>query len=127
MKLKKKKTVKGMTLVEIIVALFVFTIMGTLMARIGTVAKSMLMNSNHLNNKTQAESSIGSVKDKNTLDTYCGASGESNGEQPVTFTVGSYGSVTGNRYDTKAADSVSGKNCDTNLDTNASLQFYILN
>lgn len=134
MKLKRKnKKLKGMTLIECIIAMAVLAITGVILARVGAMTNRLQINANHLNNKTQAEAAIGSVKDKDTLDDYCQATDDagnlitSNGEQSVTIQVGGYGSVTANRYSTKGADVVSDKDCDTNLDDDASLQFYILN
>jgi len=126
---KCPKKVKGMTLIEVLIALTVFTIAGTLMVKIGSAAKSQLLNSNHLNNKTQAEAAIGSVKDKTTLDSISSTTSVSNGEQEVTFRIGSYGTVNAKRYDTLAADKEAennGKNCKTGLSDNASLHFYIM-
>ncbi len=118
---KSVKRVKGMTLIEILIAMAVFAVAGLMMVKVGAASKSQLMNSNHLNNKTQAEAAIGGKKDKDTLNTY-----GSTGEQDVTFTVGSYAPITAKRYDTLAADAVSGKNCDTGLGNDESLQFYII-
>ncbi len=128
---KCPKKVKGMTLIEVLVALLVFGIASTLMVKIGSVAKAQLINSNHLNNKTQAEATIGSVKDKTTRNNLCVANSinPTEGEADVTFTIGTYGTITAKRYDTVVADKdaqTNGKNCDTSLDDNTSLQFYIM-
>ncbi|MDE6729335.1 MAG: prepilin-type N-terminal cleavage/methylation domain-containing protein [Oscillospiraceae bacterium] len=143
MKAKKNKKLKGMTLIECIIAMVVLAITGLIMVRVGALTNRLLINANHVNNKTQAESRVGSVNDKITLNDYCTANAtfnsaneaditngvikaktDSNGEQDVTFSVGTYGTVNAKRYNTKAADGVSAKDCDTNLNDNASLQFY---
>lgn len=117
---KSRKKVKGMTLAEVIIAMAVFAIAGTVMVQVGTASKSQLLNSNHMTTKTQVEVAVG-TNDRaiDDLNDYGG-----NGEQEVEFNVGGFGTIDGKRYDTLSADGNSGKNCDTNLDANASLQFY---
>ncbi len=126
---KCPKKVKGMTLIEVLIAMLIFGIAGTLMVKIGTVAKAQLMNSNHLNNKTQAESVIGSAQNLTGLTQMSTATSQSTNETAVTFNIGTYGSVTAKRYDTLAADkdaASKGVNCDTGLADDESLQFYIM-
>ena len=143
MKAKKNKKLKGMTLIECIIAMAVLAITGLIMVRVGTLTNRLLINTNHLNNKTQAEAKVGSVNDKTTLGEYCTKNADfnsanadditngvtkakvaSNGEQDVTFSVGTYGTINAKRYNTKAADGTSAKDCDTNLNDDVSLQFY---
>lgn len=124
--IRKNKKLKGMTLIECIIAMAILAITGLIVARTGSVTNRLMINTNHLNNKTQAEAAIGSVRDKTTLDDYCNAHSVSNGEQNVTIHVGTYGDVPARRYSTKAADMASSKDCDTNLNDDASLQFYEL-
>ena len=128
MKLRRKnKKLKGMTLIECIIAMAVLAITGVIVARTASVTNRLFINTNHLNNKTQAESAIGSVIDTTKLNLYCSANSVSNGEQDVTFTVGGYTPRTAKRYSTKAADVASSKDCDTNLNDDASLQYYVFN
>ena len=116
---KPVKRVKGMTLIEILVAMAVFAVAGLMMVKVGAASKSQLMDSNHMNNKTQAEAAIGGAKNTDALGTLGYAE-----EQEVRFTVGSYDPIVAKRYDTLVADEASGKNCDTNLADDESLQFY---
>ncbi|MDE5793054.1 MAG: prepilin-type N-terminal cleavage/methylation domain-containing protein [Oscillospiraceae bacterium] len=128
MKLRRKnKKLKGMTLIECIIAMAILAITGVIVAKTGAITNRLFINTNHLNNKTQAESAIGSVRDTTKLNDYCNANSVSNGEQDVTFTVGSYAPMIAKRYSTKAADVASSKDCDTNLSDDASLQYYEFN
>lgn len=66
MKIKpRKKCVKGMTLIEVIIAIFVLGIMGTIMARIATTSCTLMKSANHMNNKTalEAPAAAAQVKD----------------------------------------------------------------
>lgn len=56
--MKKSKKVKGMTLIECIIALFVFGVMAVMMAVIVTSTCRFLMNANHTNNKTVKEAPV---------------------------------------------------------------------
>ncbi|MCR4644931.1 MAG: prepilin-type N-terminal cleavage/methylation domain-containing protein [Oscillospiraceae bacterium] len=67
MKSAKKKTVKGMTLIEIIIAILVMGVMGTMMCVIGASAAKMMIDTNHLNNKTTAEAPIAIAQDANSV------------------------------------------------------------
>jgi prepilin-type N-terminal cleavage/methylation domain-containing protein len=69
MKNSKKKTVKGMTLIEIIISIAVLGIMGTLMCIIGQTACKMMLNTNHLNNKTTVEAPVAISRDVATAQT----------------------------------------------------------
>ena len=125
MKLRKaKKTVKGMTLIECIIALLVVGIAGTIMVVAGTTTKRFILNSNHLNNKTEAESSVGANQNVDKLNDLSAASGVAVQQDAVTITVGGYGSVNATRYHTNAASAASPKKVDTGLADDASLEFY---
>ena len=63
----KKRKVKGMTLVEIIIATFVFGVTAMIMVGIITTANKLVMNANHVNNKTAVEAPVSAVRDKTTL------------------------------------------------------------
>lgn len=54
----KKKSVKGMTLVEILIALFVFSVISLILVDVGKSVNSMVKNSNHVNKKTSIESPL---------------------------------------------------------------------
>jgi len=124
--MQKKRTVKGMTLMECIIAILVVGIAGTVMCVAGTSTKRFIMNANHINNKVEAEVSVGSgTSGRDTLAGYTGG----NGEETVNITVGTYGTVEAKRYSTKSADdefkNSTGKPVDTNLDaSNTALRFY---
>ncbi len=137
MKLKKKR-VKGMTLIEVIIALAIFTLLAAIMVRVGAVTKSLMMNTNHLNNKTTAESPIGAVQDVDGLEDIANAmhptdpaaaqSAINAVDMQVTVKSGSSNTVLNvTRYSTKlAADeaAANGINCDTSNHMNGDLQFY---
>lgn len=142
---KKKKNVKGMTLIEVIISMLVFTIMATVMVRTGQVTKSLMMNTNHVTNKTTAEAPIGSVQDVDALrdsasnltdaggDPYDAAdiAAELN-ETPVIITVtsGSFvETVNAKKYSTSAAAKEAtnnGRNSDTSNHLNGDLEFYVI-
>lgn len=81
MKNSKKKSVKGMTLIEIIIAIMVLGIMGTIMCTIGATASKMMISTNHLNNKTQVEAPVAISRDTATAQA---ARTDSNGN-PITI------------------------------------------
>lgn len=117
--MKKKKTkVKGMTLVECIIALLVFGVSAVIMVQVVTVSMNLITNANHLNNKTAAQSTAAAVRDTSGL----------TDNQNVTITVKSaggttYGSVPVKRYSTKElADPATSSQYKTNSDIN--LYFY---
>ena len=129
MKLKRKhKKLKGMTLIECIIAMAILAITGVIVAKTGAVTNRLFINANHLNNKTQAESKVGSIKDTDKLRDYCDTNSVSidDQSQEVIITVqesggGSYPNIKAKKYATKMADT---KDCDTNLSDAASLQYY---
>ncbi len=59
--MKKGKKVKGMTLIECIIALFVFGVMAVMMAVIVTSTCRFLMNANHTTNKTVKEAPVAAI------------------------------------------------------------------
>ena len=63
----KKAKVKGMTLIECIIALLVFGVMALMMARIVTITSSLLMNTNHQNNKTAVEAPVAAIRKTDNL------------------------------------------------------------
>lgn len=66
MKQARKKRVKGMTLIEIIVAMAVLSIIGVMMVRIGTLSNNFLQNSVHVNEKTVVEAPVAAVANPNS-------------------------------------------------------------
>lgn len=138
MKLKKKR-VKGMTLIEVIIALAIFTLLAAIMVRVGAVTKSLMMNTNHLNNKTTAESPIGAVQDVDGLEEAANAVHSDPADaqaamqavdMQVTVKSGSSNTVLNvTRYSTQAAAAeaaANGINCDTSKHMNGDLQFYVI-
>ncbi len=127
-----KKKLKGMTLIEVIISMLIFTLLATIMVKAGSVTKSLMMNTNHLNNKTVAEAPVGAVADVEALQDDEGnfiAATDNNGaaiaiETPVTITVGDYGNVNANKYSTAAIAAASDRNCQTNM--NGHLEFYVI-
>ncbi len=55
---RKKRTVKGMTLVEVMVALCIFTVMTVMMVQIVKTSNALLTNATHTNNKVTIEAPI---------------------------------------------------------------------
>ncbi len=135
----KKKRVKGMTLIEVIIALAIFTLLAAIMVRVGAVTKSLMMNTNHLNNKTTAESPIGAVQDVDGLEESANAvhpdpadaqAAMQAVDMQVTVKSGSSNTVLNvTRYSTQAAAAeaaANGINCDTSNHMNGDLQFYVI-
>lgn len=133
------KRVKGMTLIEIIISMLVFSVLTLIMVRVGTVSKSLLMNSNHMNNKTTAEAPYGATRDFTGLQNAIidpGTGGpklDDDGNPltvaatPVTITVTSGGftrNINTTRYSTAAAAALSDANTNTNM--NGDLDFYVI-
>lgn len=133
------KRVKGMTLIEIIISMLVFSVLTLIMVKVGSVSKSLLMNSNHMYNKTTAEAPYGATRDATGLqnaiiDPGTGApmdDGTGNpmeiATEPVTITVTSGGftrSVNATKYSTAAAAALSDANTNTNMD--GDLDFYVI-
>lgn len=134
---KCPKRVKGMTLIEVLIAMAIFGIAGTLMVKIGSAAKTQLLSSSRINNKTQAEAAIGNGERLTDLTAMSTATSVSTNETEITFNIGGYGSVTAKRYDTLAADKDAeskGINCKTGMNDvssrlhmdDVSLQFYVV-
>ena len=138
----KKKNVKGMTLIEVIIALLIFTLLSLIMVRVGSVTKSLMMNTNHMNNKIAVESPVAAVQSVGDLSSAVGNINEtdSNGNpvdnsalangQAVTFTVKYSGfSYTANtkKYSTHAMAKEAtqeGRNCNTSMQ--GDLEFYVI-
>ncbi|MBR1554336.1 MAG: prepilin-type N-terminal cleavage/methylation domain-containing protein [Oscillospiraceae bacterium] len=96
---KIRKKLKGMTLVEIIIALFVFTVAAALMVRIGTVIATMNINSNHVNRRVSIQAPYADNADPDATDVIT-----SEGEIKVTINYqGHPVKVVGQKYSTKNA------------------------
>ncbi len=145
MKMKRKK-VKGMTLIEVIISMLIFTLLATIMVKTGSVTKSLIMNSNHVTNKTTAESPIGSVQDVAELEDAAKSQITTNGgdpndpaqveaeiqKTPITIVVSSGGytaTINADKYSTAAAAkqaTANGRNSDTSGHLNGDLEFYVI-
>ncbi|MBQ8926746.1 MAG: prepilin-type N-terminal cleavage/methylation domain-containing protein [Oscillospiraceae bacterium] len=64
-KQKKRRSLKGMTLVEIVIALFIFSLMALMMARLAEVVVSLNRNANQVNRKTAAQAPIAEMQNTN--------------------------------------------------------------
>jgi len=64
----KKTKVKGITLIECIISILVLGIAGLIMAEVGSVSSRVMLETNHLNNKTNAEAPVALVRDNQWKD-----------------------------------------------------------
>ncbi|MBR6617627.1 MAG: prepilin-type N-terminal cleavage/methylation domain-containing protein [Oscillospiraceae bacterium] len=135
MKSKMKKKVKGMTLIEVIVALAIFVVMTLMMVQVGAVTKALMMQTNHLNRKTAAEGPIASVQDVNALTELAAGLVDDEGNAlevsatPVTFTISANGSSKTSVINTvKYSSQAAGEAADPNFDANmrGHLEFYVV-
>ncbi|MDE7122642.1 MAG: prepilin-type N-terminal cleavage/methylation domain-containing protein [Oscillospiraceae bacterium] len=125
---KRNKKLKGMTLIECIIAMAVFSIATLIMVRMTQVAMELLRNSNHVNNKVAAEAPAAAVQDVTTLyDDQGIAAPVAAPPEAVTFTVkssvGNY-TVNAKKYDTSCMASRSNRDTGSGLD--ADLDFYTI-
>lgn len=125
-----RKKLKGMTLIECIIALLVFTLMGAMMAVICSTVTSLMLNTNHMHNKTNAEAPAAAVQDVTALNGLTDGSGNPiEVETQITdirVTSGSFNrDVSATRYSTQGLAQASSQNCDTNM--SGDLEFYVLN
>lgn len=133
LKLKKNKKFSGMTLVEIILSMFIFGVISLIMVQIGVATNSTMFNTNHMNNKTNAESPIANVRDVNALKDGTGNIKEvtvdgktftaADIEQNVAFTVDGK-SYSAKRYLAAVGSAESVNNTNTNM--NGHLHFYVV-
>lgn len=136
MKMKKSnKKAKGMTLIEVIIALAIFSLLAVIMVDIGSTTKSLMRQTNHLNRKTAAEAPIGSVQDVEGLNEIAAGLTDDEGNafvvasRDVTFTVQARGSssstvVNTKKYSTAAANEQADPNFEPNMRGN--LEFYVI-
>jgi len=141
---KAQRKVKGMTLIECIIALLVVGIAGTIMVTCGTVVSRLRMETTHINNKTNAELPLASTRRASAVQDYIVTvtnEGETE-EQTVSATenlsvsVGSGSasdanrtmSATYNTYDaTKYNTRAAGQNAvNANTHMQSDLEFYLI-
>lgn len=129
--LKKKKTVKGMTLIEIIISIVVLGIAGTLMCAIGASVTKTMIQTNHLNNKTETEAPIALARDKSAAVNAATAAGETAVEDIPAIKIhtsdGGFSDRTvGNvkKYTTKSVGDTLGEQGKTNM--SGDLVFYTI-
>jgi len=128
MRKKVKKSVKGMTLIECIIAIAVLAIMGGIAAKTGQIVSALMLDTNHVNNKVAAEAPYGAVQDVDGITDLSSTTGVSADGAEISISVGGYGSpVVAHRYSTAAA-AVDAANNGTNTNTNmdADLRFYVI-
>ncbi|MBR1898099.1 MAG: prepilin-type N-terminal cleavage/methylation domain-containing protein [Oscillospiraceae bacterium] len=137
----RRKSAKGMTLIECIISILVVGVSGLIMVTAATTVSHLLMETTHINNKVDAEAPIVNIKDVDALRDGGGnfiAAVDNNGnpiavEQDVTIIVGqtnaagtamdsskTYKTVNAKKYNT--ASSAAGANADTHMNSN--LEFY---
>ncbi|MDE6088593.1 MAG: prepilin-type N-terminal cleavage/methylation domain-containing protein [Oscillospiraceae bacterium] len=123
---KHNKKLKGMTLIECIIAMAVFSIATLIMVRMTQVAMNLLKNSNHVNNKIAAEAPAAAIQNNTVLyDDEGGTVETAPVAEEVTFQV-KYGAkeytVNAKKYDTSCMASRSNRDTGSGLD--ADLDFY---
>ncbi|MCR5718835.1 MAG: prepilin-type N-terminal cleavage/methylation domain-containing protein [Oscillospiraceae bacterium] len=59
---KRSKSVKGMTLIEIIIAIFVLGVMGVIMCRVATVSGNLMKAANHTEKRTAVEAPLAAAR-----------------------------------------------------------------
>lgn len=136
---KSKKTVKGMTLIECIIALAVLAIAGTVMARIVSVSCNVMRNTTRMNNKIVVEAPAAIIQDGSNdpalpAPVIGGIEVTDSDLEDVQFTVSAGGSTTtydATKYDTWALAKASDRDCYTGSDPtqttrDGNLQFYVL-
>lgn len=126
---KCKKRVKGMTLMECIIALLVAGICGTIMAIVVTESMKFLRNANHTNTKVAAEAPAAAIQNVDVLyeTTPGGTDPTAPAPTEISITVAAGGktaSVGFQKYDTGCLAGRSQNDASTNL--NADLDFYVV-
>ncbi len=130
-----KKSVKGMTLIEVIIAMLVLGIMGSIMALIGAQSSRMMIATNHLNNKTEVEAPVAISRDETAAQK---ARNDPQGNAVTVPGVTDVGKIEVSsskfstyqydvkRYSTSAVGDELGNSTDTNS-MNGDLVFYVIN
>lgn len=136
MKKKTRRKAKGMTLIEVIISMLVFGVAGLIMVVTGTTTKKLMMNTNHMNNKTNAEAPVAAVRDvgkvqeaaQSVTDPSTGAQMQVETETvDITVTVNGSGNsqlVKTRKYSTAAMAAADSNNTNTNMQGH--LDFYVL-
>lgn len=133
LKAKKRTSVKGMTLIECIISILVVGIAGLIMVTAGTTAAKLMRETNHLNNKTNAEAPVVNVRDVDALrdpsDGSFYAVNDADGnaivvESDTSVTVGSFATYNVKKYNVASAAAHSSKDTQTNM--RGDLEFYIV-
>lgn len=115
---KKNYKCKGMTLVEIIISLFIFTVMAAMMVQIGEVINNLTRNANHVNRKVAAEAPLAENEVTNSAN---GLTAVTDDNLKIQVNVGAYTAyVKGETYSTNGA--VDG-NTFANTNADIDLQF----
>lgn len=130
---KVKKRLKGMTLIECIIALAVFGVAALIMVKICSVSMQFLKNSNHVNNKVAAEAPAAAVQNvtliRTEIDPNTGDTMETAPEPDdvnITVTAGSRSyTVATKKYDTGCMAQRSNRDTGSGLD-NVDLEFYVI-
>lgn len=112
---KKPRKLKGMTPVEIIIALFVFVVASALMVKIGSVASTLLKNSSHVEKRTSIETPL--AENGNTASDFV----ENDNLKVVVKIPGSTVNVRGKSYTT--AKQVVGNEFADSFITNADIEY----
>ncbi len=95
----KKKKLKGMTLVEIIISLFIFTLMALMMVRIASVSTNLTKNANHVNKKVTVQAPLAEMQNTDGTLTQ-----QIDDNMKITVKLGGHSvNVTGQQYSTAQA------------------------
>ncbi len=134
MKKKTRRKAKGMTLIEVIISMLVFGVAGLIMVVTGTTTKKLMMNTNHMNNKINAEAPVAAVRDvgkvqeaaQSVTDPSTGVEMQvATTEVDITVTVGGKAQIVKTRkYSTAAMAAADSNNTNTNMQGH--LDFYVL-
>lgn len=127
MKKKTRRKAKGMTLIEVIISMLVFGVAGLIMVVTGTTTKKLMMNTNHMNNKTNAEAPVAAVRDVGKVQEAAADVAMQVETETVNITVSVNGSsqlVKTRKYSTAAMAAADPNNTNTNMQSD--LDFYVL-
>ncbi len=112
----KKKKLKGMTLIEIIISLFIFSLMALMMVRIATVCTNLTRNANHVNKKVTVQAPLAEIQNTDGTLTQ-----QVDDNMKITVSIGGHSvNVTGAQYST--AQATVGNNF-ANTNANINLEF----
>lgn len=118
---KRKKSVKGMTLIEIIVAIAVLGVAGLVLVRIGSVSNNLMKATNHLNNKVDIEAPYAASRADDPTAVEGTVSIKINGNDLSEI------SYDATKYTTKSKAAAIGEDGDNQQPMNADLYYYTLN